>query len=161
MLNDMLLILKTVKSTPASITFTAFGRNSDKKIGTACVLRPLNAKERRTFSVYNDIRKKLIERGVPEAKSALSTKQYRCEEKELFQKTRKARSSASRLYEQRWSRHDVQDRLNRTSRVDCPWRPQTWSTLRSNYPTGQLKPRCRYLPLCLQSRPLTHILSAC
>ncbi len=127
MLNDMLcLILRAVKSTPASITFTAFGKETADKKSAQLVFCDLSTpKNDGTFSVYNDIRKKLIERGVPESEVRfIHEADTDVKKKELFQKTRKGEVRVLLGSTQKMGAGtNVQDRLIALHDVDCPWRP--------------------------------------
>lgn len=78
-----------------------------------------------TFSVYNDIRKKLIERGVPESEVRfIHEAETDVKKKELFQKVRKGEVRVLRGSTQKMGAGtNVQDRLIALHDVDCPWRP--------------------------------------
>ena len=78
-----------------------------------------------TFSVYNDIRKKLIERGVPESEVRfIHEADTDVKKKELFQKTRKGEVRVLLGSTQKMGAGtNVQDRLIALHDVDCPWRP--------------------------------------
>ena len=77
------------------------------------------------FSVYNDIRKKLIERGVPESEVRfIHEADTDVKKKELFQKTRKGEVRVLLGSTQKMGAGtNVQDRLIALHDVDCPWRP--------------------------------------
>ena len=78
-----------------------------------------------TFSVYNDIRKKLIERGIPESEvKFIHEADTDMKKKELFQKTRKGEVRVLLGSTQKMGAGtNVQDRLIALHDVDCPWRP--------------------------------------
>jgi N12 class adenine-specific DNA methylase len=78
-----------------------------------------------TFSVYNDIRKKLIERGIPESEVRfIHEADTDVKKKELFQKTRKGEVRVLLGSTQKMGAGtNVQDRLIALHDVDCPWRP--------------------------------------
>ena len=78
-----------------------------------------------TFSVYNDIRKKLIERGVPESEVRfIHEADTDVKKKELVQKTRKGEVRVLLGSTQKMGAGtNVQDRLIALHDVDCPWRP--------------------------------------
>ena len=77
------------------------------------------------FSVYNDIRKKLIERGIPESEVRfIHEADTDVKKKELFQKTRKGEVRVLLGSTQKMGAGtNVQDRLIALHDVDCPWRP--------------------------------------
>jgi len=78
-----------------------------------------------TFSVYNDIRKKLTERGIPaEEIKFIHEADTDVKKKELFQKTRKGEVRVLLGSTQKMGAGtNVQDRLIALHDVDCPWRP--------------------------------------
>ena len=78
-----------------------------------------------TFSVYNDIRKKLIERGIPESEVRfINEADTDVKKKELFQKTRKGEVRVLLGSTQKMGAGtNVQDRLIALHDIDCPWRP--------------------------------------
>ena len=78
-----------------------------------------------TFSVYNDIRKKLIERGIPESEvKFIHEADTDMKKKELFQKTRKGEVRVLLGSTQKMGAGtNVQDKLIALHDVDCPWRP--------------------------------------
>ena len=78
-----------------------------------------------TFSVYNDIRKKLIERGIPESEVRfIHEADTDVKKKELFQKTRKGEVRVLLGSTQKMGAGtNVQDRLIALHDIDCPWRP--------------------------------------
>ena len=78
-----------------------------------------------TFSVYNDIRKKFIEGGVPESEVRfIHEAETDVKKKELFQKVRKGEVRVLMGSTQKMGAGtNVQDRLIALHDVDCPWRP--------------------------------------
>lgn len=78
-----------------------------------------------TFSVYTDIRKKLIERGIPESEIRfIHEADTDVKKKELFQKTRKGEVRVLLGSTQKMGAGtNVQDRLIALHDIDCPWRP--------------------------------------
>lgn len=76
-----------------------------------------------TFSVYNDIRKKLIERGIPESEvKFIHEADTDMKKKELFQKTRKGEVRVLLGSTQKMGAGtNVQDKLIALHDVDCPW----------------------------------------
>ena len=78
-----------------------------------------------TFSVYNDIRKKLIERGISESEVRfINEADTDVKKKELFQKTRKGEVRVLLGSTQKMGAGtNVQDRLIALHDIDCPWRP--------------------------------------
>ena len=78
-----------------------------------------------SFSVYNDIRKKLIERGIPESEvKFIHEADTDMKKKELFQQTRKGEVRVLLGSTQKMGAGtNVQDKLIALHDVDCPWRP--------------------------------------
>lgn len=78
-----------------------------------------------TFSVYNDIREKLIQRGIPEKEiEFIHDAGTDAKKKELFQKTRKGEVRILIGSTQKMGAGtNVQDKLIALHDVDCPWRP--------------------------------------
>ena len=77
------------------------------------------------FSVYDDIRKKLIERGVPENEIGfIHEADTESKKQELFKKTRKGDVRILMGSTQKMGAGtNVQDKLKALSDLDCPWRP--------------------------------------
>ena len=77
------------------------------------------------FSVYNDIRKKLIERGVPaEEIKFIHEADTEAKKQDLFKKTRKGDVRILLGSTQKMGAGtNVQDRLIALHDLDCPWRP--------------------------------------
>ena len=85
---------------------------------------PKNGQERE-FSVYDDIREKLLAQGVPESEIAfIHNADTEMKKKELFAKVRTGQvrillSSTAKM----GAGTNVQDRLIASHDLDCPWRP--------------------------------------
>lgn len=78
-----------------------------------------------TFSVYNDIRKKLIERGIPASEiKFIHEANTEAKKIELFSKTRQGEVRVLLGSTQKMGAGtNVQDRLIALHDLDCPWRP--------------------------------------
>lgn len=98
----------------------------DKKL-TQLVFSDLSTPKRDgTFSVYNDIRDKLVGRGIPEEEVAfIHDANTEAKKKELFSKVR---SGAVRVLmgstQKMGAGTNVQDLLVASHDLDCPWRPR-------------------------------------
>ena len=99
--------------------------NKDKKSAQLVFCDLSTPKNDGTFYVYNDIRKKLIERGVPESEVRfIHEAETDVKKKELFQKVRKGEVRVLMGSTQKMGAGtNVQDRLIALHDVDCPWRP--------------------------------------
>ena len=99
--------------------------NADKKSAQLVFCDLSTPKNDGTFSVYNDIRAKLIERGIPaEEIKFIHEADTDVKKKELFQKTRKGEVRVLLGSTQKMGAGtNVQDRLIALHDVDCPWRP--------------------------------------
>ena len=99
--------------------------NADKKSAQLVFCDLSTPKNDGTFSVYNDIRKKLIERGIPESEvKFIHEADTDMKKKELFQKTRKGEVRVLLGSTQKMGAGtNVQDKLIALHDVDCPWRP--------------------------------------
>ena len=99
--------------------------NVDKKSAQLVFCDLSTPKNDGTFSVYNDIRAKLIERGIPaEEIKFIHEADTDVKKKELFQKTRKGEVRVLLGSTQKMGAGtNVQDRLIALHDVDCPWRP--------------------------------------
>ena len=77
------------------------------------------------FSVYTDIRKKLIEHGIPESEVRfIHEANTEVKKRELFQKTRKGEVRILMGSTQKMGAGtNVQDKLIASHDLDCPWRP--------------------------------------
>ena len=105
--------------------YRIWGENADKKSAQLVFCDLSTPKNDGTFSVYNDIRKKLIERGIPESEVRfIHEADTDIKKKELFQKTRKGEVRVLLGSTQKMGAGtNVQDRLIALHDVDCPWRP--------------------------------------
>ena len=99
--------------------------NADKKSAQLVFCDLSTPKNDGTFSVYNDIRKKLIERGIPKSEVRfIHEADTDLKKKELFQKTRKGEVRVLLGSTQKMGAGtNVQDKLIALHDVDCPWRP--------------------------------------
>ncbi len=99
--------------------------NADKKSAQLVFCDLSTPKNDGTFSVYNDIRKKLIERGIPESEVRfIHEADTDIKKKELFQKTRKGEVRVLLGSTQKMGAGtNVQNKLAASSDLDCPWRP--------------------------------------
>lgn len=126
MLNDMLPDFEGSKiNACVDNIYRIWKENADKK-SAQLVFCDLSApKNDGTFSVYNDIRKKLIERGIPESEvKFIHEADTDMKKKELFQKTRKGEVRVLLGSTQKMGAGtNVQDKLIALHDVDCPWRP--------------------------------------
>ena len=82
-------------------------------------------KEDGTFSVYNDLKKKLMEAGIPEEEIAfIHDANTEARKKELFSKVRSGQVRILMGSTQKMGAGtNVQDRLIALHDLDCPWRP--------------------------------------
>lgn len=99
--------------------------NSDKKSAQLVFCDLSTPKNDGTFSVYNDIRNKLIVKGIPESEiKFIHEADTDMKKKELFKKTRKGEVRVLLGSTQKMGAGtNVQDRLIALHDVDCPWRP--------------------------------------
>lgn len=126
MLNDMLPDFEGSKiNACVDNIYRIWKENADKKSAQLVFCDLSTPKNDGTFSVYNDIRKKLIERGIPESEvKFIHEADTDMKKKELFQKTRKGEvrvllGSTKKM----GAGTNVQDKLIALHDVDCPWRP--------------------------------------
>lgn len=105
--------------------YRIWNENSDKKSAQLIFCDLSTPKNDGVFSVYNDIRKKLIERGIPENQvKFIHEADTDVKKKELFQKVRKGEVRVLLGSTQKMGAGtNVQDRLIALHDVDCPWRP--------------------------------------
>lgn len=105
--------------------FRIWEETKDKKSAQLVFCDLSTPKNDGTFSVYNDIRKKLIERGVQESEIRfIHEADTDMKKKELFQKVRKGEVRVLMGSTQKMGAGtNVQDRLIALHDVDCPWRP--------------------------------------
>ena len=126
MLNDMLPDFEGSKiNACVDNIYRIWEETADKKSAQLVFCDLSTPKNDGTFSVYNDIRKKLIERGVPESEVRfIHEADTDVKKKELFQKTRKGKVRVLLGSTQKMGAGtNVQDRLIALHDVDCPWRP--------------------------------------
>ena len=126
MLNDMLPDFEGSKiNVCVDNIYRIWKENADKKSAQLVFCDLSTPKNDGTFSVYNDIRKKLIERGIPESEvKFIHEADTDMKKKELFQKTRKGEVRVLLGSTQKMGAGtNVQDKLIALHDVDCPWRP--------------------------------------
>ena len=126
MLNDMLPDFEGSKiNACVDNIYRIWEENIDKKSAQLVFCDLSTPKNDGTFSVYNDIRKKLIERGIPESEvKFIHEADTDMKKKELFQKTRKGEVRVLLGSTQKMGAGtNVQDRLIAIHNLDCPWRP--------------------------------------
>lgn len=126
MLNDMLPDFEGSKiNACVDNIYRIWKENADKKSAQLVFCDLSTPKNDGTFSVYNDIRKKLIERGIPESEvKFIHEADTDMKKKELFQKTRKGEVRVLLGSTQKMGvGTNVQDKLIALHDVDCPWRP--------------------------------------
>ena len=126
MLNDMLPDFEGSKiNACVDNIYRIWKENADKKSAQLVFCDLSTPKNDSTFSVYNDIRKKLIERGIPESEvKFIHEADTDMKKKELFQKTRKGEVRVLLGSTQKMGAGtNVQDKLIALHDVDCPWRP--------------------------------------
>ncbi len=126
MLNDMLPDFEGSKiNACVDNIYRIWEETADKKSAQLVFCDLSTPKNDGTFSVYNDIRKKLIERGVPESEVRfIHEADTDVKKKELFQKTRKGEVRVLLGSTQKMGAGtNVQDRLIALHDLDAPWRP--------------------------------------
>lgn len=126
MLNDMLPDFEGSKiNACVDNIYRIWKENTDKKSAQLVFCDLSTPKNDGTFSVYNDIRKKLIGRGIPESEvKFIHEADTDMKKKELFQKTRKGEVRVLLGSTQKMGAGtNVQDKLIALHDVDCPWRP--------------------------------------
>ena len=126
MLNDMLPDFEGSKiNACVDNIYRIWKENADKKSAQLVFCDLSTPKNDGTFSVYNDIRKKLIERGIPESEvKFIHEADTDMKKKELFQKTRKGEVRVLLGSTQKMGAGtNVQVKLIALHDVDCPWRP--------------------------------------
>lgn len=126
MLNDMLPDFEGSKiNACVDNIYRIWKENADKKSAQLVFCDLSTPKNDGTFSVYNDISKKLIERGIPESEvKFIHEADTDMKKKELFQKTRKGEVRVLLGSTQKMGAGtNVQDKLIALHDVDCPWRP--------------------------------------
>lgn len=126
MLNDMLPDFEDSKiNACVDNIYRIWAETADKKSAQLVFCDLSTPKNDGTFSVYDDIRKKLVERGIPESEvKFIHEADTDVKKKELFQKTRKGEVRVLLGSTQKMGAGtNVQDRLISLHDVDCPWRP--------------------------------------
>lgn len=126
MLNDILPDFEGSKiNACVDNIYRIWKENADKKSAQLVFCDLSTPKNDGTFFVYNDIRKKLIERGIPESEvKFIHEADTDMKKKELFQKTRKGEVRVLLGSTQKMGAGtNVQDKLIALHDVDCPWRP--------------------------------------
>ena len=126
MLNDMLPDFEDSKiNACVDNIYRIWAETAEKKSAQLVFCDLSTPKNDGTFSVYDDIRKKLIERGIPESEvKFIHEADTDIKKKELFQKTRKGEVRVLLGSTQKMGAGtNVQDRLIALHDVDCPWRP--------------------------------------
>lgn len=126
MLNDMLPDFEGSKiNACVDNVYRIWNENSDKKSAQLIFCDLSTPKNDGVFSVYSDIRKKLIESGIPENQvKFIHEADTDVKKKELFQKVRKGEVRVLLGSTQKMGAGtNVQDRLIALHDVDCPWRP--------------------------------------
>lgn len=126
MLNNMLPDFEGSKiNACVDNVYRIWNENSDKKSAQLIFCDLSTPKNDGVFSVYNDIRKKLIESGIPENQvKFIHEADTDVKKKELFQKVRKGEVRVLLGSTQKMGAGtNVQDRLIALHDVDCPWRP--------------------------------------
>ena len=126
MLNDMLPDFEDSKiNACVDNIYRIWAETADKKSAQLVFCDLSTPKNDGTFSVYDDIRKKLVERGIPESEvKFIHEADTDVKKKELFQKTRKGEVRVLLGSTQKMGAGtNVQDRLIALHDVDCPWRP--------------------------------------
>ena len=126
MLNDMLPDFEDSKiNACVDNIYHIWEETADKKSAQLVFCDLSTPKNDGSFSVYNDLRKKLIERGIPESEvKFIHEADTDIKKKELFQKTRKGEVRVLLGSTQKMGAGtNVQDRLIALHDVDCPWRP--------------------------------------
>ena len=123
MLNDMLPDFEDSKiNACVDNIYRIWTETADKKSAQLVFCDLSTPKNDGTFSVYDDIRKKLIERGIPDSEvKFIHEADTDIKKKELFQKTRKGEVRVLLGSTQKMGAGtNVQDRLIALHDVDCP-----------------------------------------
>lgn len=105
--------------------FMIWQENADKKSAQLVFCDLSTPKPDAEFSVYTDIRKKLIERGVPKSEiSFIHEAKTEAQKQELFKKVRKGEVRVLLGSTQKMGAGtNVQNKLIALHDIDCPWRP--------------------------------------
>ncbi len=126
MLNDMLPDFEGSKiNACVENIYNIWEENTDKKSAQLVFCDLSTPKNDGSFNVYDDIRRKLVSRGIPESEIRfIHEADTDVKKKELFQKTRKGEVRVLLGSTQKMGAGtNVQDRLIALHDVDCPWRP--------------------------------------
>ena len=104
--------------------FQIWQDNTDKK-SAQLVFCDLSTPKTDSFSVYTDIRDKLIAKGIPESEIAfIHDAKTEVQKAEMFKKVRKGEIRVLLGSTQKMGAGtNVQDRLIALHDLDCPWRP--------------------------------------
>ena len=104
--------------------YQSWETNADKK-SAQLVFCDLSTPKQGTFSVYFDIRDKLIEKGIPESEIAfIHDAKTETQKADLFKKVRSGEVRVLMGSTQKMGAGtNVQDRLIALHDLDCPWRP--------------------------------------
>lgn len=105
--------------------FMIWQENADKKSAQLVFCDLSTPKPDAEFSAYTDIRKKLIERGVPKSEiSFIHEAKTEAQKQELFKKVRKGEVRVLLGSTQKMGAGtNVQNKLIALHDIDCPWRP--------------------------------------
>ncbi|WP_363192155.1 helicase C-terminal domain-containing protein [Ruminococcus sp.] len=105
--------------------FMIWQENADKKSAQLVFCDLSTPKPDAEFSVYTDIRRKLIERGVPKSEiSFIHEAKTEAQKQELFKKVRKGEVRVLLGSTQKMGAGtNVQNKLIALHDIDCPWRP--------------------------------------
>ena len=99
--------------------------NSDKKLTQLLFCDLSTPKGEKEFSIYTDIRKKLIERGIPESEiKFIHEADTEAKKQELFKKVRRGEVRILMGSTQKMGAGtNVQNKIIASHDLDCPWRP--------------------------------------
>ena len=105
--------------------FRIWEENSDKKLTQLLFCDLSTPKGEGEFSVYTDIRKKLIERGIPETEiKFIHEADTEVKKQELFKKVRRGEVRILMGSTQKMGAGtNVQNKIIASHDLDCPWRP--------------------------------------
>ena len=135
----------------AENVFEIWQRTADQR-STQMIFCDLSTpKDDGTFSVYDDIRAKLLELGIPENEIAfIHNAKSEAQKKDLFGKVRSGQVRILLGSTQRMGAGtNCQQKLIALHHLDCPWRPSDLAAAGgAYYPPGQRKPGGRHLQLC-------------
>ena len=128
--------------------FRIWEENSDKKLTQLLFCDLSTPKGAGEFSVYTDIRQKLIERGIPESEiKFIHEADTEAKKQELFKKVRCGEVRILMGSTQKMGAGtNVQNKIIASHDLDCPCRSGTAS--RKNGAAGQRKSKGRFVPIC-------------